>query len=252
MISLQNLQNEKKAELQSAFQAGDKVLLKKLTQDAELFGAVSSYLNDTKQSKKERTLEYQGNKYQFKSQALMPWLSMTRGEDEYFAFPSNKSYLQLTWANTISGAIHNDISIEYQGKSYLPKYFYAGENTLRNLAWTDAGKKIGINNGQEKESYLFFDLPEINEKELKKLNFKLGSQMLGGADLYTRPSFSAHYILKEESPAFKYCKEVAQRKGNAALSKEYPEKDCEAALNLRFSPELHEDILEYAKHLYWK
>ena len=141
LISLQNLQNEKKAELQSAFQAGDKVLLKKLTQDAELFGAVSSYLNDTKQSKKERTLEYQGNKYQFKSQALMPWLSMTRGEDEYFAFPSNKSYLQLTWANTISGALHNDISIEYQGKSYLPKYFYAGENTLRNLAWTDAGKK---------------------------------------------------------------------------------------------------------------
>lgn len=249
---LQKLQNEKKAELQSAFQAGDQELLKKLTQDAELFRTVSSYLNDKKQSKKERSLEYQGNKYQFKSQALMPWLSITRGEDEYFTFPSNKTYLQLTWGNNISGSIHNDISVEYEGKSYLPKYFYAGENTLRNLAWTEAGKKMGSNNGQEKESYLFFDLPEINEKELKKLTFKLGSQSLGGIDLYTRPTFSAHYILKEESPAFKYCKKVAQWKGNKALTKEYPEKDCEAAVKLQFSPEMHQDILDYAKHLYWK
>lgn len=252
IMTLQSLQNEKKAELQSALQANNTGLITKLTQDAEFFRTVSSFLNDKKQEKTEHKVDYQGKIYRFKSQSILPWISMSWGEDEYFTFPSRENYVQLTWSHSISGEVKNEIAAEYAGKNYLPKYYYAGENTLRELTWTEKGRTIGSNQGQERESYLFFDLPELEEKDLKNLNFTLGEQKISGEKLYIRPGFSAHYIIKEESPAFNYCKAVAAWKGEASKTKEYPEKDCEAAVKLQFSPEMHEDILDYAKHLYQK
>lgn len=252
IMTLQSLQDEKKADLESALQAKNTELISKFTQDAELFHTVSSFLNDKKQETMERKLDYQGNTYRFKSQSLMPWISMTWGEDEYFSFPSRAKYVQLTWSHSISGEVKNNIAAQYAGKTYLPKYYYAGENTLRELTWTEKGRTIGSNQGQERESYLFFDLPELDEKELKNLTFTLGEQKVSGEKLYIRPGFSAHYINKEASPAFNYCKAVALWKGEASKTKEYPEKNCEAAVKLQFSPEMHQDILDYAKHLYWK
>ena len=99
----------------------------------------------------------------------MPWLSISRGENDYFTFPSKDSYVQLNWSQNVSGAVRNLIAAEYEGKEYLPKYYYAGGYSLQDLAGNTSGTKIGSNNGEERDSYLFFDLPN----QLKNLNFKL-------------------------------------------------------------------------------
>ena len=103
---------------------------------------------------------------------MMPWLSISRGDKDYFAFPSKDSYVQLNWSQNVSGAVRNLIAAEYEGKEYLPNY-YAGGYSLQDLAGSTSGTKIGNNNGEDRDSYLFFDLPIQQEHQLKNLNFKL-------------------------------------------------------------------------------
>ena len=63
----------------------------------------------------------------------MPWLSISRGDKDYFAFPSKDSYVQLNWSQNVSGVVRNLIAAEYEGKEYLPKYYYAGGLAYRIL-----------------------------------------------------------------------------------------------------------------------
>lgn len=111
---------------------------------------------------------------------------------------------------------------------------------------------MGKNNGEAQASYLFFDLPLHEEKELKNLTFKVGDTVIQGSKLFIQPTFSPLYTVKEHNSAFAFCKAVAERKGEQVKTKEYSEQDCEAAVQFRFSPDLHTDILDYAKHLYWQ
>lgn len=103
----------------------------------------------------------------------MPRISMSWGEDAYFTFPSKQAYVQLNWNHNTSGSVKNLISVDYQGLNYLPKYYYAGNFSLQDLGRKEKGDTMGWNTGNEQESYLFFDLPLKEEKELKNLTFKL-------------------------------------------------------------------------------
>lgn len=103
----------------------------------------------------------------------MPRLSMSWGETEYFTFPSKQAYVQLNWDHNTSGSVKNLISVDYQGINYLPKYYYAGNFSLQDLGHKKKGDTIDWNIGDKQESYLFFDLPLKNEKEMKNLTFKL-------------------------------------------------------------------------------
>ncbi len=104
---------------------------------------------------------------------MMPRLSISRGDKDYFAFPSKDSYVQLNWSQNVSGTVRNLIAAEYEGKEYLPKYYYAGGYSLQDIAGNATGSSIGNNNGTDRDSYLFFDLPIQQEHQLKNLNFKL-------------------------------------------------------------------------------
>lgn len=251
LIKLQYLNQQQELKLQNALKEGKLDYADELTRNRDFIRQVNSHLYKKKEEKSQKKIESWGISYHFRSQSFMPWLSMNWGEEEYFTFPSKQAYIQLNWNHNTSGEVKNLISVDYQGLNYLPKYYYAGNFSLQDLNQKEKGDTMGWNMGNEQESYLFFDLPLKEEKEMKKLTFKLWNTEIKGDKLFITPAFSPFYTKKEMSPGFKYCKAVAERKGERVETKEYLEQDCEAAAKLQFSPSLHPDILDYAKHLYW-
>lgn len=99
---MQGIATQQEQELHVALQAQDQQKITTLTQNREVMRQVNAALYDAKEQQNQKKAEFAGNLYTFKSQALMPRLSMSWGDKEYFAFPSNQTYVQLNWSQNIS------------------------------------------------------------------------------------------------------------------------------------------------------
>ena len=249
LSTVQNIYGQQKSDLKKALEDNNTQEVKRITQDWELIRQVGNHLYKVKGEQNQKEIWFSGSMYRFKSQVMMPWLSISRGDKDYFAFPSKDSYVQLNWSQNVSGAVRNLIAAEYEGKEYLPKYYYAGGYSLQDLAGSTSGTKIGSNNGEDRDSYLFFDLPIQQEHQLKNLNFKLWSTTIKGDTLYIQPTFSPIYEKKASTPGFSFCEAVAKRKGDQSATKEYWEEECEKAANAETTPDMHPDLLEYLDYL---
>ena len=146
--------------------------------------------------------------------------------------------------------IYNDLQISVTGTQYLPKYFYAGANTLRSLDDDTLGEKIMELPEENIDLYCFFDVPQdVVENQNFSLD-QLKGTSVAGKDIYTKLSYSPEYFLTSLDKGFQFCQKVSEFVGASSEDKEYPVQQCLDAANGKFYPEMHAVIVAYALDLY--
>jgi hypothetical protein len=120
---------------------------------------LTTHLYDLKAGSGKTITNASGVAYTFKEQALLPRLNLSRGNDDYYAFPTYDTFLEIQWNLNQTGMLYHETSIFSGNQQYLPHYFYGGENTLSDLSWKDEGLRIMELKDEKADKYFFFDLP---------------------------------------------------------------------------------------------
>ncbi|MDR2415498.1 MAG: hypothetical protein LBD75_02565 [Candidatus Peribacteria bacterium] len=99
-----------------------------------------------------------GIAYTIKTQALLPRLNLSWGEEDFYAFPTYDTFLEVQWNRNQTGMLYQETSIISGDQQYFPHYFYGGKNTLSDLSWKDEGLRIMELKDENADNYFFFDL----------------------------------------------------------------------------------------------
>jgi hypothetical protein len=121
---------------------------------------LTTHLYDLKAGTGKTITNASGIAYTFKKQSTLPWLNISRGNDDFYAFPTYDTFLEVQWNRNQTGMLHHETSIVLGNQMYLPHYFYGGENTLSDLSRKDEGLKIMELKDENTDKYFFFDLPD--------------------------------------------------------------------------------------------
>jgi hypothetical protein len=247
---MQTIHETQKADLKAALTAGDSTAAQStLNQRSEMY-PLTTHLYDLKASSGHTINNASGGSYILKKQAPLPWINISRGDEDYYAFPTYDTFLELQRNLPQTGMVYHEMSILSGSQKYLPHYYYGGPNSLQDLSRKDEGLRITELKDETSALYFFFDLPST-VVESKDFVFSLMSGgNVSGNSVYTAVSYSPDYFLTSLDQGFQFCQEVATFIGSTTPTKEYPAQECSDAADGIFYKGMHADILKYAADKY--
>jgi hypothetical protein len=247
---MQTIHEQQKSEIASALAKGNPTSAQStLTQRSEMY-PLTTHLYDLKAGSGQTITNASGVSYTFKKQAPLPWINISRGNEEYYSFPTYDTFLELQRNMSQTGMLYQEAHITSGSKKYLPHYFYGGENTLQDLSRKDEGLRIIELKDEKTDLYFFFDVPStLVEDKNYTLAFTSGGNV-SGSSILVATSYSPDYFLTSLDAGFQFCQKVATFIGANVATKEYAAQECSDAAKGVFYKEMHPDILSYATEKY--
>jgi hypothetical protein len=250
LTAMQTIHEQQKSELASALEKGNAPAAQRVLDQRNQMYPVTIHLYSLKAGSGTTFTNASGTTYTLRQQAPLPRINLSRGDDNYYSFPTQETFLELQRNIGQTGALHNELSITSGNQTYLPTYFYAGNNTLQELSRREEGTKITELKDANTDMYYFYDVPS-DFLTTKDFSFTLTSGgNISGQNIYTAISYSPEYYLTSLDKGLQFCQEVAKFVGTTSNDKEYLAKECGDAANGIFYKGMHKDILAYATSLY--
>ena len=211
LTAMQAIHETQKSDLKSALEKGNLLVAQKTLDQRNQMYPLTNHLYALKAGAGKNLTNTSGTTYTFNTQAPLPRLNLSRGEDAYYSFPKQDSFLELQRNLTpAGGAVYNEVSLISQTQKYLPKYFYAGNNTLQDTARRDEGAKLTELPEEDIDIYCFYDLPlELMTTQNFSITLTNGTN-IPGKDVYATTSYSPDYYLTSLDKGFQFCQEVAK------------------------------------------
>lgn len=238
---MQTIHSQQEKELIQALEEKDQEQIDHIKNQRSTLGTITDHLYDTKEEKSKKLISFSGEQYELRSRENNPWLSISRGEDEYYSFPQGKNFLQLNVSRVGTGKIYNTILLQEGTTTLTPSYLYGKKYHLYQTQ--DSKPRALIGDIPSKDYYLFFSTKSENLDD-KDTTILIGEEKIALKDLWTRKGYSSIYTEKEHNPGFSFCSEIAQKAENATI-KEYAEKDCRDAVKGKWNDTMHPDLLAH-------
>ena len=252
ITTMQNIHETQKSTIQFSLEKGDINTAQNMFNQRNEMYPLTTHLYKIKAGSGTIISNASGVEYTYKLQAPLSWLNIQRGNEDYYAFPRNKTFLEVQRNVDKTGMLYQETMLDLKDVTYKPVYYYGGNNSLNNLYRKDLGYRIMEVRDENIEQYYFFDLPELQTDDLQNYTISvISGDALSGADLYEVVSYSPGYYITSLDKGLQFCQKVSDFIGEkTTASKEYSAKECTDAANGNFYKGMHTDILNYAADLY--
>jgi hypothetical protein len=206
---MQTIHENQKSEFTSALESGNLPTAQKTLDQRQQMYPLTTHLYTLKAGSGQQLTNASGVTYILKQQAPLPRLNLSRGEEDYYAFPKHDTFLELQRNVDHTGTLYNEVSLLSGTQKYLPQYFYAGGNTLQEMSQKAEGGTITELPDQEVDIYCFYDLPlELTTTKDFSIALTSGANV-SGKNVYATTSYSPEYYLTSLDKGFQFCQEVA-------------------------------------------
>jgi hypothetical protein len=204
------LHDNQKADLKSAIENGNTTVAQKTLDQRNQMYPLTTHLYNLKAGSGQHLTNTSGVTYTFTQHVPLPRINLFRGEESYYSFPKQDTFLELQRKVNQTGMLYNEVSLLSGNQKYLPKYFYAGNNTLHDLTRKDEGLRITELQDENIDIYCFYDVPStLATTQDFSITLTSGAS-LSGKDVYATTSYSPEYYLTSLDTGFQFCQEVAK------------------------------------------